>query len=183
MMIKQRKITLVNDKTIIIRSALPEDARSLIEHRVITSGETYFLGRYPEEVTTDINFISKFIADMKSSPDEFMITAFDGDRVIGDSAVTRLKDRIKYRHRAYFGISIQKEFCGMGLGTAMLKTAIENAAIGFEQLELGVFSNNTAAVHLYEKCGFKSFGTQPRAFKLKDGRYCDEIIMVKFLNS
>ncbi len=184
MTIEQKEIILPNGKTIVIKSALPENALSIIEHRTITSGETDFLGRYPEEVNKDVDFISKFIQDIQKSPDEFMVTAFDGDRVIGDSAVTHLKSNIKYRHRAYFGISIQKEFWGKGLGTAMLESAIDNAAaVGFDQLELGVFSDNVAAIHLYEKCGFKSYGIQPRAFKLKDGRYCDDIIMVRFLDA
>ena len=30
---------------------------------------------------------------------------------------------------------------------------------------------------LYAKNGFKEYGINPRAFKLKDGTYCDEIIM------
>lgn len=54
-------------------------------------------------------------------------------------------------------------------------------ANGFEQLELGVFEDNTEAIHIYEKFGFQKYGVQPRAFKLKDGTYRDEIIMVKML--
>ena len=52
----------------------------------------------------------------------------------------------------------------------------------FEQLELGVFSDNARAIHLYESCGFHAWGTQPRAFKLKDGTYRDEIMMVRFFD-
>ena len=42
-------------------------------------------------------------------------------------------------------------------------------------------SDNARAIHLYEKVGFERYGIQPRAFKLKDGTYRDEIIMVKML--
>ncbi|SFQ49689.1 Acetyltransferase (GNAT) family protein [Lachnospiraceae bacterium XBB1006] len=52
---------------------------------------------------------------------------------------------------------------------------------GMEQLELGVFSDNDRARHLYQKYGFKEYGVNPRAFKLQDGSYRDEIIMVKML--
>ena len=34
---------------------------------------------------------------------------------------------------------------------------------------------------LYRKYGFKEYGRTPRAFKLKDGTYRDEIIMVRML--
>ena len=37
--------------------------------------------------------------------------------------------------------------------------------------------DNERARHLYTKNGFKEYGINPRAFKLKDGTYCDEIIM------
>ena len=49
---------------------------------------------------------------------------------------------------------------------------------GFEQIELGVFADNERARHLYEKMGFKQVGVQPRAFKLKDGTYRDEVQMI-----
>ena len=57
----------------------------------------------------------------------------------------------------------------------------QTRANGFEQLELEVYSDNSRAIHLYEKFGFERYGIQPRAFKLKDGSYRDEIIMVKML--
>lgn len=49
----------------------------------------------------------------------------------------------------------------------------QTRANGFEQLELGVYSDNVRAIHLYEKFGFERYGIQPRAFKLKDGTYRD----------
>ena len=48
---------------------------------------------------------------------------------------------------------------------------------GCEQAELGVYSDNDRARHMYKKMGFKEYGMNPRAFKLKDGTYRDEIIM------
>ena len=42
---------------------------------------------------------------------------------------------------------------------------------------LGVYSDNDRARHMYKKMGFKEYGMNPRAFKLKDGTYRDEIIM------
>ena len=42
---------------------------------------------------------------------------------------------------------------------------------GFEQVELGVYSDNDRARHMYKEMGFKEYGMNPRAFKLKDGTY------------
>lgn len=64
----------------------------------------------------------------------------------------------------------------------MIETAVAQAREnGFEQIELSVFEDNARAIHLYEKLGFQRFGIQPRAYKLKDGSYRDEIIMVRLL--
>lgn len=53
----------------------------------------------------------------------------------------------------------------------------EARKMGYEQIELGVFSDNEKAKRLYEKNGFQVWGKNRNAFKLKDGRYFDEIIM------
>ena len=80
------------------------------------------------------------------------------------------------------GISIQKQYCNLGLGSIMIEIALEQAAKNeFEQLELGVFEDNLRAIHLYEKYGFRRYGIQPKAFKLKEGSYHNEVIMVNIL--
>ena len=58
------------------------------------------------------------------------------------------------------------------LGSFMMQIALGQAkANGFEQVELGVYSDNDRARHMYKKMGFKEYGMNPRAFKLKDGTY------------
>ena len=107
---------------------------------------------------------------------------FDGEEQVGDVAVCCVKNALKTRHRAVMGISIEQKYWGCGLGSYLMQLAVDQTrANGFEQLELGVYSDNARAIHLYEKFGFERYGIQPRAFKLKDGTYRDEIIMVKML--
>ena len=182
MIITEKQITLKCGQAVTLRSPSPDDTESMAAHLRITSGETYFMARYPEEAVYDQDALKMQIAALRDDPRDFGISAFYDARLIADCRLTKLRPRIKYRHRAYFGISIQKEFWGAGLGSVMLaevlRTAKEN---GFEQVELGVFSDNARAIHVYGKAGFQKCGIQPRAFKLKDGTYRDEIMMVKFL--
>ena len=57
-----------------------------------------------------------------------------------------------------------EEYWGCGLGSYLIQLAIDQTrSNGFEQLELGVYSDNSRAIHLYEKVGFESYGIQPRA--------------------
>jgi len=96
--------------------------------------------------------------------------------------VMLVRPHMKYLHRAYLGMSIRQKYTGIGLGSFMMEIALEQAKKnGFEQVELGVFSDNERAQGLYRKYGFKEYGCTPRTFKLKDGSYRDEIIMVRFL--
>ena len=53
--------------------------------------------------------------------------------------------------------------------------------MGYEQIELGVFSDNEKAKALYKKYGFEVWGNTKNAFKLKDGTYRDEIMMGRMI--
>jgi RimJ/RimL family protein N-acetyltransferase len=119
---------------------------------------------------------------MRDSERNYLVTAFLDDEIVGDLGVTLVRPHMKYLHRAYLGMSIRQKCTGMGLGSFMMEIALEQAKKnGFEQVELGVFSDNERAQGLYGKYGFKEYGRTPRAFKLKDGTYRDEIIMVRML--
>ena len=111
-----------------------------------------------------------------------MLNARLGDQIIGNAAVNILVERQKLRHRASLGIAVRKDYWNLGLGRELLQRAIIHAGEnGFLQIELGVYENNLAARHLYEKEGFTEMGRIPRAFRLKNGTFIDEIQMVRFL--
>lgn len=180
MKIEERTFLFPNGERAIIRSAGPEDALLVKTHRETTASETHFMAREPEDGQMNLQRITVILDEVEKSERDFMVTAFVGDEAIGDLGVTTVRPHVKYLHRAYLGMSIRQKYTGMGLGTFMMQIALEQAKKnGFEQVELGVFSDNERARHLYKKSGFKEYGMNPRAFKLKDGTYCDEIIMAK----
>ncbi|MDO5089733.1 MAG: hypothetical protein Q4D53_08100 [Leptotrichiaceae bacterium] len=53
--------------------------------------------------------------------------------------------------------------------------------MGYEQIELEVYSDNHRALSLYKKFGFKKWGCIPNGYKLKDGTYNNCIKMGKIL--
>lgn len=64
----------------------------------------------------------------------------------------------------------------------MMETALQEAKkMGYEQAELEVISDNANAIALYEKMGFKKYGTFPNSVKYSDGRYADAEFMMKTL--
>lgn len=179
MKIEPREYELPSGKALLVRSVTAADAEVHIKFKCMTSGETHFMARYPEECVYSPETAAS-LAACEESPFDFEVGVFDGEEQVGGVGVAQLRPHIKYRHRAVMGISVLKEYWGCGLGSYLIQLAIDQArANGFEQLELGVYSDNSRAIHLYEKFGFERYGIQPRAFKLKDGTYRDEIIMVK----
>ena len=178
MRIKEQKYLLPDGREVTIKSAGPEDAMKVKLHREAVSAETHFMAREPEDGQFSLERVEEMLGHMADSDRDFMVSAYIGDELIGDLGVTLIKPHMKYLHRAYLGMSIRLMYTGMGLGSFMMQIALEQAkANGFEQVELGVYSDNDRARHMYRKMGFREYGMNPRAFKLKDGTYRDEIIM------
>ncbi len=178
----EEKITLKDGRCLLLRSAQEKDAEAMLEYMKQAARETHFLIRYPEEITFELEQEKQIIRNILASEDALWITVFDGDRAVGNCSVNRYGSQQKFRHRSGFAIALEQEYCGCGLGTLLTERACEKAKeMDFEQIELGVYADNERAIALYKKTGFAEYGRIPRAFRLKDGTYIDEITMVRFL--
>lgn len=86
----------------------------------------------------------------------------------------------RYRHRCEVAIALYQKYCGVGIGTVMLETLLSVAKeLGYEQAELEVVRDNENAVKLYQKLGFREYGTFPGNMKYADGTYADAVWMMK----
>ncbi len=106
------------------------------------------------------------------------LAALDGDKIIGSSSV-ECKDGRK-SHTAEAGVMIREKYRGNGLGTFMLKKAVEKARENpkMEVIYLKVFSPNKKAEHIYKKIGFEEVARLPKFFKSDEDDYGDEIWMI-----
>lgn len=96
--------------------------------------------------------------------------------VVGICEAKELRPGSDVSHRAELGISVSREHRGIGVGTALLQETLERCKGKFEIIELSLLTTNQVARRLYEKFGFKSFGTRPRSVKRGD-TYFDEELM------
>ena len=177
-----KEIRLKNGKTCVIRLAEESDAEMLLEYLKVTSAQTPYMIREPEEVRTSVEEEVEFIQKNRENPRALHLMAFVDGVFAGSCSFAPGSERLRLRHRCNIGISLYRESWGMGVGTALMEEIIANAkAAGFEQAELEVVSANEAAIGLYKKLGFQITGTLPRAFKYKDGTYADFLFMVKYL--
>ena len=78
-------------------------------------------------------------------------------------------------------VAVDPRFRRQGVAGQLVEAFLRFGAARLAFLTLEVRASNAPAIALYEKFGFEKYGVNPRAFKLKDGTYRDEIIMVKML--
>jgi RimJ/RimL family protein N-acetyltransferase len=71
----------------------------------------------------------------------------------------------------------------LGVGAALLQVLLDwaKAEPDLERIELSVFAHNEGAIRLYRKLGFVEEARLLRAFKLADGSYYDEVMMVQWV--
>ena len=98
--------------------------------------------------------------------------AFEGDELCGMVGL-ECETRAKNRHKAkVVGMYVAHEQTGRGMGGALMKALIDDArASRLELLVLTVTVGDSAALRLYERCGFRSFGIEPRAIKVDGHAY------------
>jgi len=170
------------NRTIVLRSVGVADAADLIEYLRITATETPFLLREPDEVKMTIGEEERFIQSRIDSERELMLVATINGKHVGSCSLMSVGSNTRYRHRCRVAIALYKEFCGVGIGTLMMRTILDVAKrCGYEQAELEVVSSNTTAIAMYQKLGFVKCGTLPNNMKYVDGSYANADIMVKML--
>lgn len=177
-----RKVKDKIGRSIILRSAELADAEVLLEYMKITSGETPFLIREPDEVNLTMEQERGFIEERIKSERELMLIATIDGKHIGNCSLMSIGTYKRYSHRCEIAIALYKDYCGYGIGELMMRTVLSIAkSLGYEQAELEVISNNKNAITLYQKLGFQKYGHFPQNMKYADGTYADADWMMKIL--
>ena len=176
------KFTGKNGKEYILRSPQEQDAEKLLAYLKQVAAETEFLLSSPEEIDFTVSDEEGFIRHYSEDQSSLLISAFDGEKIVGNASLCCVMNKRKTRHRAALGMAVLKSEWGQGIGRKMLTELITFAKqAGYEMLELEVADNNTAAISLYQKSGFTVCGQRPKAFKLKNGESCGELLMIRSL--
>jgi RimJ/RimL family protein N-acetyltransferase len=98
------------------------------------------------------------------------------DMVVGWCDVLPI-DRPTMAHGGVLGVGVLLEHRGKGIGTALVRAAIDMAkATGLTRIELTVREHNERAITLYERLGFVREGLKRKAVRI-DGHYEDLVCM------
>ena len=84
------------------------------------------------------------------------------------------------KHVANIGMAVSESHQGQGVGDALLSAMLELAGnwLAVKRVELEVYTDNPAALHLYQKHGFVIEGTA-KAYAFRNGEYTDVHLMAK----
>ena len=173
-----KTVVLEDGVELLVRNAVASDVRALRETTQLTHAESDYLLSYPDEQSSDDEQQARSLEETKRSDNEVELVAIIDGQIVGSAGVSAVRSRRKVAHRARFGISILKEYWGMGIGRVLMETSIDCARkAGYTQLELEVVADNERAVSLYRRAGFEEFGRNPRGYKSASAGYQELVYM------
>ena len=171
-------IILANGIECCLRNGTEQDGQAVFDNFNLTHGQTDYLLSYPDENNFDIMQESQFLKEKSESENEIEIVAVIDNIIVGTAGIEAIGKKYKVRHRAKFGISIAKEFRGLGIGWALTNACIKCAkTAGYIQLELNVVAVNLRALSIYKKAGFVEYGRNPKGFYSRMAGFQEVIYM------
>lgn len=168
---------LKSEQTLVIQEAQREDASLILEYinKVCTESDNLTFGEGEFGITPEKE--AELIEEIAKSDNQLMICALIEDKLVGQ-LVFRAGSRPRIRHSGEFGITVLREYWGMGIGKELLsyliKWAKETEII--RKINLKVRSDNLKAIGLYTKIGFISEGTMTREMFI-NGQFYSSIHM------
>lgn len=139
---------------------------------------TDYLLTYPEESDRSLEGEARYLQERFESDNEIEILAEVDGRVVGTAGIGCVGSKEKLRHRAEFGIGVERAYWGLGLGRALTEACIECAKrAGYAQLELDVVAENERAIALYQSEGFVEYGRNPRGFRSRQTGWQELVLM------
>lgn len=173
-----KMITLKDGRQCCLRNGTEHDGQAVLENFNLTHEQTDYLLSYPDESSMDVAQETQFLKEKTESENEIEIIALVDGIVAGTAGIGAVGTKYKLRHRAEFGIGVDKAYWGLGIGRGLLDACIACARnAGYTQLELDVAAENEQAVMMYKRAGFIEYGRNPRGFCSRKTGYQELIYM------
>lgn len=159
-------ITLKDGRDCLLRNGTERDGLAVLENFNLTHTQTDNLLSYPDETNFTPEQEGRYLQEKTDSRNEIEILAVLDGMVVGTAGLDCVGPRAKTRHRAEFGVSVDKKYWGLGIGRALTRACIDCARkAGYSQLELDVVADNKSAIDLYLSEGFTEYGRNPLGFR------------------
>lgn len=183
-MIVPREIRLKDGRIAQLREALEEDAAEILKLAMFLRREGTTSRSTPEERDMPVSEQARILREMHENPSALQLLVEVEGKLAGNIEFHPFPKK-RVAHIGEFGLGMYPEFRGLGIGKVLLEELISWAKGNpeIEKIGLSVFSDNPAAIALYEKLGFREEGRLFRHVKFEDGHYVDEVKMGLWLGS
>jgi len=174
-----KEFDIKDGRRILLRTPRWEDLDGLLDLINSAVEEEAEISR-DEKVSRDdeLEWLSGLLVRLEKDKTFLLVGEADG-KIMASADITRQHGYST--HVGVVGILVGKGFRGLGVGTAIMHTLMEEAKkLGLTVLELTAFESNKRAIHVYQKIGFVQTGKVPKKH-LKHGEFIDEVIMTKLL--
>ena len=173
-----RTVFLKDGRTCILRNGTEQDAEGVLATFFRTHEETDFLTTYPDETPFTVDDERTFLKEKTENGRAIEMVAEVDGIIVGAAGIDLIRAADKTKHRASFGISIDRAWWGLGIGKALTNACIECARnAGYLQLELEAVADNERALALYRSAGFAEYGRNPRGFRTRAGDWQELVLM------
>ena len=164
---------LRDGRVLVIREAVPDDARVVLAYAEDVSRESNFLTFGPGEFELTEAAERDVLHKHQETDNQLYILGLVDDTLIATLSFAA-GDRRRLRHSGEFGMSVRKRFWGLGVGSLMVDTLIDWAKGTdiIRKINLRVRTDNRRAIDLYVRKGFVTEGTMRDEICL-EGAYFD----------
>lgn len=163
---------------IIIRNIDPADAEVYWNLRLeaLKMNPEAFGTSYEEAVQVSLSDVVKQIQNKK---DHYILGAFTKDHQLAGMTGFRREHKIKTQHKGtIWGVYVPPIYRGQGIAKKLLLEVISRGrkVEGLKQINLSVVAANQAAIELYRKLGFKTYGIEKNALEYQGQGYDEELM-------
>ncbi len=160
---------------ITIRASTAQDAGAL--HAMMQEANVY-----SQTLQVPHNSLSLWEGRLKNADENELIHSIvaEVDGAFAGHATLMREKNVRRQHAASLGISVAVDFQRQGVGRRLMQELLNIADnwLNLHRVELSVFTDHSAAIALYESCGFVREGIA-RDFAFRDGQYVDALLMAR----
>lgn len=153
---------------IVVRPLLKTDWTSV--SKIYKEGIATGIATFETECLNWKQWNTKYVSDCR-------LVAVDDGFIVGFAVLSPVSKRLVYKGVAEVSVYVSENFRGKHIGETLLKELIKDSENkGFWTLQVSIFPENKASIHLHLKCGFRSVGVRDKIGKLK-GKWFDNCLL------
>jgi len=173
------------NRSVELRLLVESDVESSLKYINTISAEDTFISFSGEHLSIEDEreYVLNGVKALKNGDELHLVAIFENQIVAVCDARRDLSLKKRSAHIAQLGLTVAKDFRGEGLGKKMMTQTIElipEYLPDIKLLKLSVFTENTAAIALYNKLGFRQYGLLTGGVYYR-GQYIDHILMYRSL--